>query len=185
MYTDILSQIDFLHPNLWEFVIDSGDSEVPLKYLCKSVTFQPLTNFDTENSTVGINIYTGKTNPSEITLTFQETEALDILRYYNDWVSSFYDKEQRRWISGVNPKKSATILLTKFNEIGSEISIASWTLNGMMPKSLADFTLDYENDSGLDLSITVTVEDIKFIEKGGLVISTNTPSISQTIFNLF
>lgn len=169
-YIDIISSQRLLYPNLWELRLDPSSnsnliinviSNTALKFLCKSVSFPPFTNFELENRISGSNHFLKKDNPKEITFTFYEDHNKNVMNLYNNWINAFYDYEKKVWKSGINPYLQATISLTTFNNVGGEEDNGSWILENLIPQSFDQVTLDYENADTLELSLTLGVENIK------------------------
>lgn len=111
-----------------------------------------------------------------VTLTFVETETFLITRFYNDWVSSFFDLKTRVFKSGNNPKRDATLTLytdidgpeNASNTESGEVPpmekkvIGTVLLKGLMPESLSPLTLDYSVGEPVDLSLVFSIDIVDY-----------------------
>lgn len=186
-----LRKTSFFKSNLWEvriyspeyFSIDFEDAY----FLASSVSI-PFPSVDFEKDTIQQQSYiTQATRPSEVSISFLETEKFDTTNFLDKLYNLMYTEEYLVR-AGVKPIIEIDIILQRFRKglqsvaaqaVGSALSIGGlgsetigivteytepirgYKLSGAFYKSRSDFSLDYENGDLTKVDATFAIGDIR------------------------
>lgn len=181
-------------PNNWEFRL-LGYSE-KFKYRVTEVNLPTHTIESQNKESTGEKYFTGVSHISEVTLTFTETDNMDISSFFHTWRNSIYDPNKRVFRKG-NKKKHGIIQFNKalprkiqgaienlpetntpaflkntINQTGvgqgstvgagSRPIMIAW-LKGLLPKSFSEFSLNYNNDGPMNISVTFQIDSVQYV----------------------
>lgn len=145
-------------------------AEPPITLLATNVNI-PHTSIETEyDAVVHLNKYTGYERPTEVSITFLETQSLTVSKYMKQWLNSYLTKDGT-FVHGINPKLNFQVKLQKYKGLIGRIAgtfsgdpletIAVYTFVGMMFKSRGDFSLAYDSGDNLTVECTFSVDRIE------------------------
>jgi len=197
-----LRKTPFYKSNLWEIIIlppedplvrSSLKSDDNLSLYAKNVSI-PYDSISYERDIVqNRDFITGLSSPDELTISFYESELLEVTRYLQSLRDAIYTKDRQvRWL--VNPTIEIIVILQKFKKgleavagrflqsaltvggvsaesIGFEFdpleSIIGYKFKNVLYKSRNELSLDYENGDFTTIDATFSVgskEDLSFVE---------------------
>ena len=162
-----IAKTPLLKSTLWEFIFDDNPL---LTFFCQSVSL-PFDSFETETSKLGTKHYTAVTFIEEVSLTFIETENLDVLKFYTTWINTIYDKKTLSF-RRINPHKNGNLILQKdivnplsLMDLSNELfsnrpPIAIYRFINMKPKSSEIPEFNYTDGGAKIITLTFAVDKI-------------------------
>ncbi len=154
LYT--LRSIEFQNPNLWEFYIIDGPTN--LKFLVTDTTL-PYEKLETETRNTGSKHYTGFTPIEDFTITFRETTSFAVYDYLKSWQDSIFDPIKRVFKTGPGKYKTAILAFQKPVFI-AHIYSKVFQFNKMKLKGMDDKSLNYNTQDAMTISASFTADEV-------------------------
>lgn len=179
-------------PNLWEIsILDKSNLTNGLEksyFLAKTVSI-PYPTIDTERDTERLqNFVTGSTFPDEVSISFYETEELEVTKFMEALHNSIYDIKTNTVKANVNPTIEIVVTLQKFkpglvnalqsgfesafsfgglnvlSAMGASIDyfdpVISYRFTDVIYKSRSELSLDYESGEATTITCTFAVGEV-------------------------
>lgn len=125
-----IRQTPLFKENLWEVSVISPDllnKNFPNAYLfAQGVEFPPMYKFTTErNETSQKEYYREYEAPNTLSISFIETEDLQVTEWLEKWESYYFNKNTRTYRVGRDPRVSVRLRLQRFGLVGLALNLAS------------------------------------------------------------
>lgn len=184
-------QKEYLNSNLWEmtFTDDSdfstigipGITATDMRFLVVSTSL-PFEKFEVSTRKTGSKHISEIMFVEEFSMTFNETENLDVFKYFSKWKEKIYDSKSKTFRSRVNQTKNAVFSIQKFSilsdlriaagiipggllnaSFASDLkyqTIASFEFKNVMFKGFEDLDWDYAGEGNKQITVNFSVDEI-------------------------